>query len=57
VKFYGFLIQIEVEDGVDANKLALKLADACSFVEGVGKTEVEFMGVIDQYEEEEGVSE
>lgn len=45
---HGFLIAIEIEEGGPTHEqVALKLADACTFMESVGKTDVTYMGLID----------
>lgn len=49
---HGFLVGVEVEDGVDLDYLVEKLAGALTFVEGTGKTEVEYLGLIDTYDED-----
>ena len=52
-KWYGFLAAVEMEPGVDIEHVKHKLLEGVRFIEGVGKTEVEAMGVIDCYEEKE----
>lgn len=49
---YGFLIGVELEAGVlTAEQAALRLGDALSFVEGVGRVDVDCLGEIEAYEE------
>ena len=49
----GFLVAVEVQEGMDnVTFLRQKLADALTWVEGVGKVGVECMGEIDVYDEE-----
>ena len=48
---HGFLVSIEAEEGTPADALSLKLADACRWLEGVGDTDVEYMGEIEQVKE------
>lgn len=47
---YGFLIAIEIQDGVDLESVKLRLSDAVLWYEGTGKCEVESLGVITEYE-------
>lgn len=48
---HGFLISIELEEGGPTpEQVQLKLADACMYVEGVGKTDVSYMGQLDVVE-------
>ena len=44
---HGWLVGVEMEEGVAFNQLSLKLADALSFVEGVGQVSVEYLGEIE----------
>lgn len=48
----GFLISVETEEGVSIDALKNHLADACTWIEGVGRTEVDYMGEIEQVEDE-----
>lgn len=48
LKLFGFLVGIEIQDGITtAERVADALADACSWVEGVGKVDVECLGQIE----------
>lgn len=50
VTMYGFLVGIELQPGsLPLEKVADALADACSWMEGTGKTEVEILGPLDIY--------
>ena len=50
----GFLVAVEIQEGADnVTFLRQRLADALTWVEGVGKVEVEVLGEIDCYEEQE----
>lgn len=52
---HGFLVGVEMEEGAptSAEQVALRLADACSFMEGIGKIDVESLGKLDIYPESE----
>ena len=45
----GFLVAVECETGVSSKALEQKLADGIWHMEGVGKVDVEHMGLIDCY--------
>lgn len=47
----GFMIAVEVEDGTSVGHMKNKLADALTWVEGVGKVDVDYMGRISVYNE------
>ena len=48
---YGFLIAMEAEDGIcDIDLIKDRLAGACTWMEGVGRTEVNYIGVIPEEE-------
>lgn len=49
---YGFIICVEAEEGTSVDAISLKLADACTWVEGVGHTDVEFMGEIEEVDDD-----
>lgn len=52
----GFLIAVEVQKGGPSPEdIRFKLADALSWVEGVGKTDVHYLGPVEQIDEEENV--
>lgn len=48
----GFLISIETEEGVPIDALKSHLADACTWIEGTGKTDVDYIGEIEQVQDE-----
>lgn len=51
---FGFLISAELELGrVKISYIQEKLADALSWVEGVGEVDVECLGKIDVYDEKD----
>jgi hypothetical protein len=58
LKLFAFLCAVEIEDGGRATPeaISLKLADALSFVEDVGRTEVECLGEITQTEPDEPIA-
>jgi len=47
VKEHGFILAIEVDDAVSIEQVELKLADALTWMEGVGRCEVTHMGVLE----------
>lgn len=49
---HGFLIAVEIADDVSLTYVTEKLADATSWIEGVGKSEVDHLGPIEVIEEE-----
>lgn len=49
----GFMIAVEVETGTNPDHLKSKLADALTWVEGVGSTDVDYMGEITSYKGED----
>ncbi len=51
---YGFLIAVEVEaDGpTTPEQVACRIADGLTFMEGIGKVDVEALGKIECFEEE-----
>ena len=62
VSTWGYLISVELEDTGEqsvteklAAAVAMRLTDAPSFMEGVGKVEVEILGKLDLYEEKDDV--
>lgn len=53
LKTHGFLVSVEAEDGyVNPEALAERLGSACTFMEGVGHIDVNYMGQIDEEETE-----
>lgn len=44
----GFLVAVEVQKGVDPGYLKHMLADALTWIEGVGKTDIHYMGKVEQ---------
>lgn len=49
---HGFLIQVDAEEGTSVEAMKDHLGDACTWMEGVGKTDVEYMGVIPEVEDD-----
>ena len=50
-KVFGYLVGIELAEGVDTNMIGLKLADAARFTEGTGDVTVDLLGEISCEEE------
>lgn len=48
---HGFLIDIEAEEGTSVELMTERLAGACTWVEGVGHTDVDYLGEIEQIED------
>jgi len=48
---YGFLVAIQAEEGTSVKLLSEHIEGACTWVEGVGKTEVDYMGIIPEEED------
>ena len=53
LKTYGFLLAVKAQEGVNLKYVKERLAGSITFVEGVGKVEVELLGEIDCYDEKE----
>ena len=51
VSTWGFLVAVELEEGLSPEKVVQKLGDALLWVEKVGDVSVESLGEIDVYEE------
>jgi hypothetical protein len=51
---HGFLVGVELEVGGRATpeQVSLRLAESLSFIEDVGKTDVEYLGEIETIDEE-----
>ena len=47
---HGFLLEIEAEEGVSIKSIQNHISDSLSFIEGVGKTETDYMGILDEDE-------
>lgn len=47
---HGFVVAVEVEEGVDLDHLINKLSDSLRWVEGVGQVEIEHLGELDVIE-------
>ena len=49
---HGFLISVEIEERgrFTSEKVALKLADALAFCEGIGTVDVEELGAVEVYD-------
>lgn len=51
MRTYGFLVGVEIEgDNPNLEAITLKLADACTFVDGVATIDVESLGEVDVYD-------
>lgn len=48
----GFLVAVEVEEWVDPEMVADKLSGSLTWVEGIGKVEIDLMGDISEEAEE-----
>jgi hypothetical protein len=48
----GFLIAAEVEKGTDIEAIGNKLADALTFMEGIGQIEVNHLGALELVDED-----
>lgn len=46
---HGFLIGVEVEEGVSLDHLMNRMVDSLSFIEGVGRVEAEHIGELGDY--------
>ena len=56
IRLYGFLVGIEIEEGeTTPEHVANRLADSVSFIEGVGRCNIESLGEI-TYDAETAVS-
>lgn len=54
LKAWGFLLGIEVdEEVITPEKVCNRLADALTHVDGVGPVDVDFLGEIDDFNDEE----
>ena len=53
VKTHAFLCAIELEDDVDPAYVINKLGEGITWVEGVGTADIEHLGEIQTYDEEE----
>lgn len=45
---YAYLVSIELEDDVPPESMINKLSDAVIWVEGVGRTDIEFLGQLEE---------
>lgn len=50
-KAYGFLVAIDIQDGVDLERVKFALGDAVGWMEGCGKSDIECLGPLDVYPE------
>ena len=50
---HGFLIGVEAEEGLLLDLISDRLACSLTFIEGVGKVEIEYLGLLDTYDEDE----
>jgi hypothetical protein len=48
---YGFLVLIDAEEGTSIDLIKDHIANACTWVEGCGRTDVEYMGEIPEEED------
>ena len=48
IKVYGFLIGVEAVEGMDPEKIAQRLMDSLTFIEGVGDVTVDVLGEIEE---------
>lgn len=46
---HGFILSVELTDGVSPEHVRLKLADALTWVEGIGDVDVDYLGEVDRY--------
>lgn len=54
VSVYGFLVAVPIEDGsITSEAVAIRLADSVAFMEGTGPVDVEQLGKIDLYSEQQ----
>jgi hypothetical protein len=53
VKQHGFLVLVDAEDGTSVDLIKDHIEGACTWIEGVGRTEVEYMGEIPIEEEDD----
>lgn len=44
---HGFLVGVELEEGVQIDPIMNRLADSVSWIEGVGRVEIEHIGELD----------
>lgn len=51
-RVWGYLIGVQLEIGTSPDQIAMKLADALQFVEGVGDVTVDVLGQVDVVEPE-----
>ena len=54
VHLWGYLVGVEVEEGghTSPNNVALRIADSLAFMEDIGKVDVEELGKLDIFPEE-----
>jgi len=55
LRTFGFLVAADLEEGVDPNKLANRLAEGIWHIAGVGNIDVEMLGEVEVVPEAEGV--
>lgn len=48
---HGFIVSVELTGRVSPEQVRLKLADALTWVEGLGDVDVDWIGEIDRYPE------
>ena len=52
VKTYGFLLAVKAQEGVNLEYVSERLTGSITYIEGVGKVEIESLGEIDCYDTE-----
>lgn len=52
VTTHGFLLAVEMADGVDVESLMNRLADALTFIDGVGTIDIDHLGQVDMFAED-----
>ncbi len=50
MRTYGFLVGVQIEGDPELEKLASRIADSITFVDGVGQIDVESLGEVDVYD-------
>lgn len=50
VTVQGFLVAVELEEGTDVQMVMTKLADALTWVEGIGSIDIDHLGLVDTYD-------
>lgn len=50
VTMQGFLLAVEMEEGTNVEAVMNKLADALTWIEGVGAIDIDHLGMVDTYD-------